>query len=184
MKYEEKTINSHLIHQGKILNVRVDEVRLPDGGTSMREIVEHDGAVAIVALNEHHELLLVKQFRKPIETTTIEIPAGKLEKNEAPLACAKRELIEETGFDAKNISLALEIFPSPGFCNEKIYLYLASELVPKYLEKDEDEFMDLITVTPEKAALMIQQGLINDSKTIIGIYHYLLHHHHPMELQS
>lgn len=172
----EKTISSKRIHEGKVLNLRVDEVLLPNDSTSLREIVEHNGAVAIVAVTNDNKILLVRQYRKAVEKVLIEIPAGKLEKGEAPYDCAERELIEETGFRAHQLKEVMEIITSPGFCNERIHLFVASDLTADFLENDEDEFIDLITLDLDEALEKIVTGEIVDSKTIIGLLYYKMYY--------
>lgn len=172
----EKTISSKRIHEGKILNLRVDEVLLPNDKTSLREIVEHNGAVAIVAVTDDNKILMVRQYRKAVEKVLIEIPAGKLEKGEAPYDCAKRELIEETGFRAHQLEEVMEIVTSPGFCTEKIHLFVAKNLSADYLDNDEDEFIDIITMDLDEALEKIVSREIVDSKTIIGLLYYKMYH--------
>lgn len=171
----EKTISSKRIHEGKVLNLRVDEVLLPNDNISVREIVEHNGAVAIVAVTNDNKILLVRQYRKAVEKVLIEIPAGKLEKGESPYVCAERELIEETGYRPNQLEEVMEIITSPGFCTEKIHLFIARDLVADYLESDEDEFIDLIALELDEALEKIANGEIVDSKTIIGLFYYRLH---------
>lgn len=119
MEQKEVTVNTNKIFEGKIINLRVDEVKLPNGKVTTREIVEHPGGVSIVAVNEEGKILLVKQYRKPAEESLLEIPAGKLEKGEDPLICAKRELLEETGYEASFIKHLITFYTTPGFSNEK-----------------------------------------------------------------
>lgn len=170
MIYEEKTMKSEKIYEGKILSVRVDMVELPDKKYSKREIVEHPGAVAIVALTDDNEIVLVKQFRKATETVLFEIPAGKLEINEQPEECAIRELKEETGLEAKKIECVLDYYSSPGFTNEKIHIFIASELISGEAEPEEDEYIDIVKISIDEALEMVNNGTIRDGKTIIGIF--------------
>ncbi|SCG83330.1 ADP-ribose pyrophosphatase [Proteiniborus sp. DW1] len=170
MIYEEKTMKSEKIYEGKILSVRVDTVELPDKKYSKREIVEHPGAVAIVAITDEKEIVLVKQFRKATETVLLEIPAGKLEINEHPQDCAIRELKEETGLEAKKIEYILDYYSSPGFANEKVHIFIASELLSGEAELEEDEYIDVVKVNMDEALEMINNGTIKDGKTIIGIF--------------
>ena len=125
MGFEEKTMKSERIYEGKIVNLRVDTVELPDKKYSKREIVEHPGAVGIVPITEDGKIILVKQFRKAVEKPLLEIPAGKIEINEEPKETALRELFEETGYYSNNMEYIIEFYTSPGFSNEKIYLFLA-----------------------------------------------------------
>lgn len=173
---EEITISSKRIYEGKILNLRIDEVLLSNNKTSSREIIEHNGAVALIAINNDNQILLVKQFRTAIGKSLIEIPAGKLEANEMPATCASRELIEETGFKPEKLTKIMEISTSPGFCTEKIHLFLAEDLKPAYLQCDDDEFIEVITMDIDKAIEMIKTGEIVDSKTIIGLLYYKMNY--------
>ena len=167
----EKTINSEYIYKGRILNLRKDTVEIPDshGKTSTREIVEHNGAVAIVAIDKNGRIILEKQYRKPAEDILIEIPAGKIEGDEEPENCAFRELEEETGFIPGSLRHLTTIFTSPGFTTEKIHIFLATELKQGKVNFDEDERIDLIYASPEDAVRMIYNGSIRDAKTIVGI---------------
>lgn len=169
MNFFEKTIKEEYIYKGKIINLRKDEVELHDGSISMREIVEHNGGVGVVAVNEKKEFILVKQFRKPLERELLEIPAGKLEKGENPLECGIRELEEETGFKPVKMEKMGEIFTAPGFSNEKLYLYFCDEMVKGNVNLDDDENIEVIYVDYKRAIEMIYNGEIKDSKTMIGI---------------
>lgn len=169
MIVEEKTISSDRIYTGKIVSLRVDTVELPDHKYQKREIVEHGGAVGIVAVNDKNEILLVKQFRKPIENVLWEIPAGRLEKGENPKDCAMRELKEETGYSAQNIKLIHQFYTSAGFSNEKLYIYLATNLSKGDMKLDEGEYLDVHTVTLDEALNMVLSNEIKDAKTSIGV---------------
>lgn len=168
----EITLNSEKIFEGKILKLRIDTVELPNKKYKKREIIEHNGAVAILAVTDKNEIILVKQFRKAAEDFLLELPAGKIENNEKSIDCAKRELKEETGFEAKNFEKICYFYTSPGFCTEKIYLYKATDLMETGAEPDEDEFIELLFVNLDEAKEMIKSGKIIDSKTIIGILSY------------
>lgn len=168
MDFEEKTMKTEKIYEGKMLNLRIDTVELPDKKYSKREIVEHPGAVAIVALTNQNEIVLVKQYRKAVERELLEIPAGKLEIGEEPKETAIRELKEETGYTSSKIEYLLEFYTSPGFSNEKIYLFLANELIEGQAEPEKDEYIELVKVKLEDLIDMIDKGEIIDSKTIIG----------------
>lgn len=169
MNFKEVTISQNYIHKGKIINLRVDEVELPSGRKSLREIVEHNGGVGVVAVNEKKEIILVKQFRKPFEEVLIEIPAGKLEKGEEPIRCAERELEEETGKKALNLQLLNVLYTSPGFSNEKLYIYFCDKMQEGKINPDEDENLEILYVKYEEAIKMIKNGDIKDAKTIAGI---------------
>jgi len=169
MDLREITKDSREIFNGRIIRVRVDKVELPDGREGTREIVDHNGAVAIIAMDEKGQLKMVRQYRKAAEKIMLEIPAGTLEKGEEPLACAHRELEEETGLRARRWEKILSYFSAPGFCNEELHLYLAQDLYPGESDPDEDEFLELVDVPIKEAYDMIFQGQINDGKSIIGI---------------
>ena len=169
----EITVKSEKIFEGKIINLRVDTVELENQKYTKREIVEHRNAVAIVAENEKGELLLVKQFRKAVEDFLLELPAGILNIAEVPVEGALRELREETGYEAKRIKQICEFYSSPGFTNEKIYLFKADALSFTSTEFDEDECIETIAVSKEEARKMLETGRISDSKTLIGILHWI-----------
>lgn len=169
MNYEEKTMKSERVYEGKIVNLRIDTVELPDKKYSKREIVEHPGSVGIIPITDDGHIILVKQFRKPVEKSLLEIPAGKIEINEEPKETAFRELYEETGFVASELEYLFEFYTSPGFSNEKMYLFVAKELVEGEAKPDGDEYIDVLKVKIEDSIKMILRGEIVDSKTIIGI---------------
>ena len=172
-KYEhlyEKTIASQPIYDGRIIKVKVDEVLLPNGNTAKREIVNHQGAVAVLPLTDDGKMVVVRQFRKPLECTIVEIPAGKLEIGEEPLTCAKRELEEETGYVAKNYSLLSSFYTSPGFADELLYVYVATELTKGESRPDEDEFVDVLELTLEEAHELHRSGEIRDAKTVVALF--------------
>lgn len=166
---EEKTIAVKDIYQGKILNLRVDKVILPNGKEAKREVVEHPGAIAVVARNEHGEFIMVKQYRYPVKDIIWEIPAGKLEKGEDPLVCAKRELAEETGLVADNWQKLSTFYTTPGFTDEIMYLYLAENLREEKCNPDDDEFIETGKFTPDEIREMITGNIIKDAKTLIGL---------------
>lgn len=169
MEFNEKTIEREYIYNGKIINLRKDKVEIPGGKESYREIVEHNGGVAIFAINEKKEVIMVRQFRKPFDEVLMEIPAGKLEKGENPLECGMRELEEETGFKAKNMELMNVIYPSPGFSNERLYIYFCDEMEKSTTNYDEDEIIQIDYIPYDKVVEMIYKNEISDAKTITGI---------------
>lgn len=169
MELIEKTIATEEIFNGRIIKVRVDKVTLPDGNESTREVVEHAGAVAIVAVDDENNIWMVRQYRKPVEQVLLEIPAGTMEANEEPLACAKRELEEETGLKADKWESILTYFSAPGFCNEKLYIFLARDLTGGQINPDDDEFLETGKIPLEQAYQLIFHGQIIDGKSIIGI---------------
>lgn len=168
MNFEEKTMKTEKIYEGKILNLRIDTVELPDKKYSKREIVEHPGAVAIVPITEEGEVILVKQYRKAVEKELLEIPAGKLEIGEEPRETAIRELKEETGFSSAKIEYITEFYTSAGFTNEKMHLFLATELTEGAAEPEKDEYIEVIKLDLETLIDKVLKGEILDSKTIIG----------------
>lgn len=169
MKYEEKTIEKKHIYSGKIINVDLLTVTLPDGRQATRDIVSHPGASVIVPLNEKGEIYMVKQFRKPIEAVSLEIPAGKLDHGEDPKICAERELKEETGLNARHLTHLISIHTTPGFSNEVLHLYAATGLSEGESCADEDEFISTEKYTVAELLELVLKGEITDAKTIIGI---------------
>jgi ADP-ribose pyrophosphatase len=166
---EEKSIKSEQIYNGKVVQLRVDTVSLPDGRTKIREIVVHPGAAAIIALmnkGEEKEVLLVEQYRKAVESKTLEIPAGTLEEGESPEDCASRELIEETGFQASKLDKLMEFYPSPGFSSEIIHIFVASGL--KKVSNAEAE-LPIRFVRLNELLTKIRKGEVKDGKTVIGV---------------
>lgn len=154
-----------MIFKGRVVTLRRDKALLPNGHEASREVIEHPGGVTIAALTENDELLFVRQFRYPMQKVLLEIPAGKLEYGEDPLEAAKRELKEETGVTAqKVISLDAE-YPSPGYCNEILHLYLATGLTYGEACPDEDEFLNVERIGLEDAVNRILSGEIKDGKT-------------------
>lgn len=168
----EPTISSKTVYDGKIIKVNVDTVRLPNGNEGIREIVHHQGAVGVLAITPENKIVLVKQFRKALEQTILEIPAGKLEKNEQPIECAIRELKEETGYIASNITQIARFYTSPGFANELIYLYEARGLIKGEIALDFDEFVELEEFTLQEVMDLINDGKIIDAKTLVSIYYW------------
>lgn len=167
MNFNEKTLEVKKIYKGKIIDVNVHTVELPNGRKSSREIVNHSGGVAVIAYKDKDTILLVEQFRKPIEKIILELPAGKIEKDEDIELCGIRELEEETGYKAKEFSYLGKIVTSPGFCNEYIYIYRAESLYKGEDNLgDEDEFINVKEMKIEKIKEMIKSGEITDAKTI------------------
>ena len=168
MEFTEKTLSSEYVFKGKVIDVKRDDILVSNGHKSIREVVEHSGGVVILAIKDD-KILTVKQYRYPISNTSIELPAGKLEKGENPDFAAKRELEEETGFVAKNWTSLGCIYTSPGFCDEKLHLYLAQDLTFKKENPDEDEILENDRYTIQELLEMIDNGTINDSKTLCAI---------------
>lgn len=166
-KFEEKTIQSELKFKGRIITLQVDEVELPNGKTSNREIVKHPGAVAVIAMTKDKKIILVEQFRKALERSIIEIPAGKIEIGEAPEITALRELEEETGYTTDNLQYIQSFSTSPGFADEIIHLYFADNIVKmeQPVGLDEDEFVELLHVSLTEMEEMVKKQQIYDAKT-------------------
>lgn len=173
--YEEITVKRDTLFKGRIVSLHVDEVKLPNGKMSIREIVEHPGAVAIIAITDQDKMIMVEQYRKPLERSLVEIPAGKLEKGENPLTCAKRELGEETGYTCESMELLTSFYTSPGFSDELLHVYLAKGLKKESeLHLDEDEFVDLLEVSYEEAQQFMKEQKILDAKTIYAVQYWQL----------
>lgn len=170
-KFEEKTIHTEKIFDGRIISLQVDDVLLPNGKTSKREIIKHSGAVAIIPLTEDGRIVFVEQYRKPLEKSLIEIPAGKLESGEAPEITAVRELEEETGLTTDELNFVTSFYTSPGFADELMYIYLAKDLKPLAhpVAGDEDEFVETATLTLDEAKKYVQDERIHDAKTAYAL---------------
>ena len=169
MNFEEKTLTSECVYDGKIMTVKLDNVEIADGKKSFREVVRHSGGVVILAVKDNNTVLTVKQFRYPLKAVCLELPAGKLEKGEDPDYAAKRELEEETGYIAKSWKSLGFIYTSPGYSDEKLYLYLARELEYKGEHPDEGEIIKTYEYALADVIKMIKNGEINDAKTICAI---------------
>jgi len=165
----EKEIARDYKYRGRIINVRVDRIVLENGKQSEREVVEHNGAVAVLPVDADGNCTLVEQFRKPIEKTLLEAPAGKLDYGENPIACAQRELKEETGLTTKTLIPLGSIFTTAGFSDEKIYLFLAFDLEQNEPNPDEDEFVNTVIMKWSKLLQLSQENQIEDAKTNVLI---------------
>lgn len=169
MELTEKTLSSERIFDGVILHVRRDQVELPSGGRSFREVVDHPGGVCVLALDGQGRALLVSQYRYPYGRVLREVPAGKLEYGEDPRAAALRELREETGAIPGEFRPLGELYPSPGYCGEIIRMYLARDLTFGETDLDEDEFLNLERVPFEELVEQVMAGEIRDAKTIAAV---------------
>lgn len=166
MNLEEKQLTSEYIYNGKIIKLRRDTALLPNGKTSTREVIEHNGGVCVAALTDNDEVLFVKQFRYPYMEIVTEIPAGKRDgADEDPLVCGKRELKEETGAEAEIFIPLGKLYPSPGYCGEVIWMFAATDLRYGEQHPDDDEFLSVEKIPLEKAVQMILSGEITDAKT-------------------
>jgi ADP-ribose pyrophosphatase len=169
----EETLSSRRVFEGRALKLRVDSVRLSSGRETTREIVEHENCVAIVALDEADNILLVKQFRKPVEKELLEIPAGGIDDGESPEEAVRREMREETGFLPRKVEKLGGFYSTPGFCTEYLYLYLASDLVEKPLKAEDSESITLVRVPLSQVKGLIASGAICDAKSIAGLLAFL-----------
>jgi ADP-ribose pyrophosphatase len=175
-KFEEKTLSSETIYQGKIIDLQVDEVKLPNGKTSKRELIKHPGAVAVIALTPEGKIVMVEQYRKALEKSIVEIPAGKLEPGEEPIITAARELEEETGYGCEELEHLISFYTSPGFADELVHLYIAKNItrIEEARELDEDEFVELLEVTVEEALGLMKEKKIYDAKTAYAVQYLQL----------
>ncbi len=173
----EKFLNRKVLYQGRILRLELDQVECENGKLAYREIVRHHGGAAILCVTEEEKVLLIRQFRYAYNEVLYEIPAGKLEENEDPMAAAFREFEEETGNQAINLSYLTTIYPTVGYTDEKIYIYLVTQFIKTKPHLDEDEVIDPIWIDLEEVVHMIEQGIIRDAKTICAIHSYLIQQH-------
>lgn len=169
MDFTEKTVKQDYIFRGEVINLRVDTVTTPSGNTVTRELVEHPGGVCVVPLDTDGTVIMEWQYRRPFDTNTFEIPAGKLHYGEDPLECGKRELEEETGMCAHKYIYLGKMYPTPGFCGEIVHMYLAMDLYEGSVNRDEDEFMELERVPLDELVDKVLSGEIVDAKTCIAI---------------
>lgn len=169
MDLTELKLKSERLYEGRIINLRRDLVRLPNGREASREVVEHPGAVAIIALDDEKNVFLVRQYRYPINRETLEIPAGKLDVGEKPLECAQRELAEEVGLKGKEWRHLLTFFTTPGFSNEIMYLFLATGLENYKKDADFDEFIEVVRMPLDEAVSQIFKGTVQDAKSMVGL---------------
>lgn len=160
---------SQQIFSGKVVKLAVHEIRLPDGNLAVRELIEHPGAVAVVALDSQQNVMLVRQFRIGANRELYEIPAGLLEAGETPEACAIRELREEIGYEPGGLESLGGFYTAAGYTTEYIHLYFTHDLIYAPLAQDRDEFIELVRLPLPEALRLIEQGEIVDSKTIIGL---------------
>ena len=168
MSYEEKTIRSEIVYEGPVFRVRkhvVDTV----GGESVRDIVEHSGGSIMVAVSEDGKILMEKQFRKALESDFLELPAGKADPGEEPLVTATRELAEETGYHAADVRHLISFYPTCGYSNEHLHIYICKNLTKGEKHLDRDECIDLEWIDADRIIELIAEGVIQDAKTIIGI---------------
>lgn len=169
MKNSYKTLSSENVFSGVIIDVNIDTITLPDGNTTKREIVVRGDATAVVPIDNDGNVILVEQYRHPVKDMVLEIPAGMLEEGEDPKECALRELEEETAIVANEIIHMTTMYPTVGFCTEKLHIYLAKNLSQGTFNLDDDEFIEVKKMPLDDAINMIYEGKIVDAKTIIGL---------------
>lgn len=168
-KLKESQLSTEQIYKGSLLDVRRDEITLPNGKTSTREYIKHPGAACIIPVLPDGKIALIKQYRYPVQTEMIELPAGKLDPGEEPEDCARRELEEEIGYSANKLIFVCNIHPAIGFASEKMWIYLAEDLVKTTENTDHDEFLEIMPTSLAEAVKMVWDGKITDVKTIIGL---------------
>ncbi len=170
---EEVTLSSQLIYDGRVVRMRVDTVRVPGGGETSREIVEHSDCVAVIALDAENNVLLVNQFRKPVEKELLEIPAGGIEPGEDAEATVRRELREEIGYLPRKVERLGGFYSTPGYCTEYLHLYLATDLVPSPLNAEDTDSISVVRVPVSQLRSLITAGAICDAKSIAGLLTFL-----------
>lgn len=166
----ETLVSSRNVFDGELLHVYQDQVRMPDGKIKVREYIAHPGAVVIIPLLENNEVVLERQHRYPLHRDFYELPAGKIDPGEEPLQCAKRELLEETGFEAASWRHLTTLHPCIGYSDEKLIYYLAKELVFQGANPDEGEHLELFTLSVTTALEWVKEGRITDNKTVSGLF--------------
>jgi ADP-ribose pyrophosphatase len=165
----EPTKESRYIFQGKVVSLRVDTVHLPNGGLATREIVEHSDAVAVVPVDSYGNAILVRQYRKAVEEILLEVPAGDIDVGETPEAAAQRELLEETGFTAKEFESLGGFYTTPGFCTERMHAFLATGLTPGEARPEFDESIEVVSVPLGEIRKMLREGEFQDAKSIVSL---------------
>ena len=170
MHLQEKTLSSEKKYEGVIFTITQDTAELENGKTAVRDVLWHSGGVCVIPVTDNNEILLVKQFRYPFQTVTVEAPAGKLNSGEEPAECGRRELLEETGCTCKKYTFIGKLYPSPGYVDEIIYLYLAEDLEYSQQSLDEDEFLDIVKIPFDKAIEMVMANEIPDSKSQVCLF--------------
>jgi ADP-ribose pyrophosphatase len=168
--YTEKLVASRIGYEGKLLTLKEDEVQLPDGRTASREYVMHPGGSMVVPLFEDFSLLFERQFRYPVGNHFLELPAGKVDRGEAPLAAARRELFEETGYVAERWRHLATLYPCVGYSNERVDLFLAQGLKHEEHPGEDGEFLECVRIGLDEALELVTHGEVTEAKTIVGIF--------------
>jgi len=166
----EKQLSSEQVFEGRFLKVQRDTVSLPDGAEAYREFIRHPGAVAVLALTDDGRLVMERQYRYPAAQTFVEIPAGKIDPHEPPADTARRELLEETGYQASQWRYLGKAFPCIGYADEVIHYYLATGLTLSARQLDEGEFLEVMLLPVDEVQAMSLDGRITDSKTLVGLH--------------
>ena len=168
-----KITNSNIVFRGRVFDVKVDNIEYDSGNKGVREVALHNGGSVVVPVKDDGTIVMITQYRYPFDKYFLELPAGKLEKDEDPLVCASRELAEETGYTSKNIIKLGSIATTPGFCTEVLHIYLAKNLSPGAVNREEGEYgMEVFELSLEEIEEKISNGEIIDSKTICGIHYF------------
>ena len=169
------TLNSRKeVYRGRIVNLLVDDITTDQGIRTIREVFQHPGGAGVVPVLPGGDVLLVRQFRYPMQEYLLEIPAGKIDHGEPPEQTATRELAEEVGYKAGRLTKIAECYSTPGFCDEKLHIYLAEDLTPVQATGDADEDLEIVRLSRSELQEQLKAGRIRDAKTIIGIQHLLL----------
>ena len=166
---EEKSISSDYVYRGKILDVRLETIMLPEGKTGQREIVDHGDSIVVVPVDKDNQIVLVKQYRKALEAFLLEAPAGGIEEDETPNDAALRELQEEIGYTSDSIEYMGGFWIAPGFCNEYMHSYIARDLIESQLPPDEDDSIEIVSVPISEIPDLIRSGEIEDAKSISAL---------------
>ena len=175
MNLTETPVSSTPIDHSGFLKINRDQVRLPNGNVHTRIVVRHPGAACVLAVTEADEVVLVRQWRYATGQALLELPAGKLDAGEDPAVCAARELEEETPYRAQSVRLLHTFYTAPGFCDEKMYLYLAEGITPTSTRKpDQDEFVETVLLSRQAVREAIANNQIQDGKTLVGLQYWLL----------
>lgn len=174
MEFFEKTMKTDRVYEGRILNLRVDTVELPNKMYSKREIIEHKPAVVIIPILDKDTVVMIKQYRKAVDKTILEFPAGLIDNGETPEQAAERELQEEIGYSSKKFNYLYDFFSSPGFTDEKVSMFLATDLFESKLEADDDEFLNIELVKIDDLVDMLNNYELNDVKTIVATQYLII----------
>ncbi len=166
----EHKLDSKAVFEGRLLHVRSDTVRLPDGKTATREYILHPGAVVVIPVLDNGDLILERQHRYPLHRDFVELPAGKIDPGEEPLSCARRELLEESGYTAREWEYVTTVYPCIGYADERLVYYLARGLAYSSHAPDEDEFLEIFQLPFAQAMEMVRSGEICEVKTVIGLF--------------